>query len=70
VEALLQGAMERRGEVTPEEFNVAYLMRSTTSNLTKGSPRRNLERRRGRTGYGARVAVTKADVARNGLQSK
>jgi hypothetical protein len=39
--------------------------------LTKGSPRRNLERRRGQTGYGARAAaVTQADVARNGLQGK
>jgi hypothetical protein len=31
VEALLQREMERREEVTPEEFKVAYLMRSTTS---------------------------------------
>jgi hypothetical protein len=70
-EMLQEGAMERPEEVTPAEFNVAYLMRSTISNLTKGSPRRNLERRRGQTGYGARAAaVTQADIARNGLHEK
>jgi hypothetical protein len=36
----------------------------------QSSPRRNLERRRGQTGYGARAVCDQTDVARNGLQEK
>jgi hypothetical protein len=36
----------------------------------QSGPRRNLERRRGQTGYGARAVYDQTDIARNGLQEK
>ena len=72
-DARLQAAMERPEAMTPEEeFKTALCDADTGVRpcLSKGAPAATWRRRRGRTGYGARVAVTRADVARNGLQEK
>jgi hypothetical protein len=51
-------------------FKTLKRPRLEDQNPWPGSPRRNLEGRRGLTGYEARAAVTWTDVARNGLQAK
>jgi hypothetical protein len=52
---------EKGGSNFTEPFTCALVI------AEEGGPRRNLERRRGLTGYGARAARDRTDVARNGL---